>query len=240
MRQRVTVTDLGLIPYAEAWQRQQEKLDRLTQHKLEGTPNEHRHELFLCEHPPVITLGKSGQETNLLLSPEFLSEKGISFVHTNRGGDITYHGPGQLVGYPVLDLEYFYTDIKRYMRELEEVIIRSIAEYGIIGYRIDDATGVWVDSVTDGQPKKIAALGVRTSRWVTMHGFALNVDNDLRPFQYIVPCGISDKGVTSLKAEVQNTKYDVQMSDVKRLLLEKFTDVFQVDLAFTSSLDLNS
>lgn len=236
MRQRVTVTDLGLIPYTEAWQRQQDLLDERTANKLAGIPNSDKHILVLCEHPPVITLGKSGAEANLLLAPEFLEEKGIEFIHTNRGGDITGHNPGQLVGYPILDLEYFYTDIKRYMRDLEEVIIRTLSAYGVSGYRIEDATGVWVDSVTDGKPKKIAALGVRTSRWVTMHGFALNVDNDLSLFQYMVPCGISDKGVTSLKFEVRDTKFEVRMDEVKKVVLEKFAEVFNVDLVFYSNI----
>jgi lipoyl(octanoyl) transferase len=230
MREQVTLSDLGLIRYADALRVQQEKQDQLTHNKLNGHSNRGAHFLYICEHPPVITLGKSGEAKNLLLSRELLEEKGIEFYPASRGGDITYHGPGQIVGYPVLDLELFFTDIKKYMRLLEEVIMLSIAEFGLKGFRIEDATGVWVDSAIDGKPRKIAAFGVKMSRWVTMHGFALNVDTDLSYFDYIVPCGIPDKGVTSLREELRIKNYELRMDDVKRIVLDNFSKVFDVQL----------
>ncbi len=240
MGEKVTLSDLGLTRYAEVLQVQQEKLEQLTQNKLQGISNKDSHFLFLCEHHPVITIGKSGEEQHLLMDESFLKENGVDFFHTNRGGDITFHGPGQIVGYPVMDLELFFTDIKKYMRLLEEVIIQTIAHYGLEGFRIDDATGVWVKSNIDGQEKKIAAFGVKMSRWVTMHGFALNVNTDLSYFNYIVPCGIADKGVTSMNYELKIKNYELEMEDVKKVLTEKFAAVFNVQWLIKQSAILNS
>jgi lipoyl(octanoyl) transferase len=178
--------------------------------------------LLLCEHPPVITLGKSGNTKNLLVTPEELSARGATYVPTNRGGDITFHGPGQLVVYPVIDLENFFTDISRYMRSLEEAVIRTLGSYGINAGRMDGLTGVWL---TDGTPRKICAMGVKTSRWVTMHGLALNVNVDLAFFDLIVPCGINDKAVTSMKKETGAT---YAMGDVKRRLTQDLVSVFDM------------
>ncbi len=206
--QKVTIRDLGVVKYVDALAIQTQKFNELIDRKLHGQSNTDEHVLFLCEHHPVITLGKAANEQNILLSEAFLKEKGIDVFHISRGGDVTFHGPGQITGYPILDLEYFSSDIKLYMRMLEEVMIQTIAEYGIAGYRIPDATGVWVDAKSDKQPKKIAAFGVKTSRWVTMHGFALNVTVDLNYFNYIHPCGFTDKGVTSIQNELGGNGYD--------------------------------
>ena len=178
--------------------------------------------LLFVEHPHVYTLGKSGHETNLLANENKLKEINATYVKVNRGGDITYHGFGQVVGYPILDLENFYTDIHRYMRDLEEVIIRTIAEYGLIGERSPGETGVWFDV---GKPyaRKICALGVKASRWVTIHGFALNVNTDMKYFDYIIPCGISDKQVTSMKRELEK---EVDYEEVKEKIKKHFVDVF--------------
>ena len=185
--------------------------------------DETRHHLLLLEHPPVYTLGKSGHMENVLLSNEQLEGKQIEFFHTNRGGDITFHGPGQLVGYPVLDLERFYTDIGRYLRNLEEVIIRTIAEFGLKGDRSPGETGVWLDPHLKGKERKICAMGVKCSRWITMHGFALNVNTDLGYFEHIIPCGIRDKHVTSISRELG---HDVSMDEVKTILKKHFSEVF--------------
>lgn len=189
---------------------------------LETTQN---HLLFV-EHPHVYTLGKSGHIENLLASQDFLSQIKASFVKTNRGGDITYHGPGQLVGYPILDLDNFKPDIHLYMRNLEEVIIKTIADYGLKGVRSQGETGVWLDV---GKPyaRKICAMGVKASRWVTMHGFALNVNTDLKYFEYIIPCGIKDKAVTSLEREL-NQK--ASMQEVKEKVKNHFSEVFKVEI----------
>ena len=178
------------------------------------------------EHPHVYTLGKSGHEENLLANEAKLKEINATYVKVNRGGDITYHGFGQIVGYPILDLENFYTDIHRYMRDLEEVIIRTIAEYGLKGERSDGETGVWLDV---GKPyaRKICAMGVKASRWVTIHGFALNVNTDMRYFEYIIPCGITDKQVTSLKRELEQ---EVDYEEVKQKIKKHFVDVFGCEL----------
>ena len=182
--------------------------------------------LIFVEHPHVYTLGKSGDEENMLANEEMLKEIEATFVKTNRGGDITYHGPGQLVGYPILDLETLKPDIHLYMRNLEEVIIRTIAEYGLKGERSPGETGVWLDV---GKPyaRKICAMGVKASRWITMHGFALNVNSDLRYFEYIVPCGIKDKAVASLNRELG---YDLEMDEVKQFVKKHFEEVFETEL----------
>ncbi len=206
----VIFKDLGLISFKKAWDYQTELFESIISTKLENrdrekkglTPEKTKNYLLFCEHPHTYTLGKSGKETNLLASQKNLESQGIDYYKINRGGDITYHGPGQLVCYPILDLENFFTDIGKYMRLLEEVVIQTLKKYDINGYRISKQTGVWVDSKQDKKPMKICAMGVKTGRWVTMHGIALNVFTDLNYFKNIVPCGISDKGVTSMKEEI--------------------------------------
>ena len=225
--QKIKVHDLGIIKYADALDIQTIKFNELINNKINERSNSDAHFLYLCEHQPVITLGKAANQQNILLSEDFLKEKGIDVVAINRGGDVTFHGPGQITGYPILDLDFFTSDLKVYMRMLEEVMILTIASYGIEGYRIEDATGVWVNSRQDNQPKKIAAFGVKTSRWITMHGFALNVDVDLNYFNYINPCGFTDKGVTSIKNEIGN---EVDIDEVKQVLLDNFAKVFEAYL----------
>ncbi len=186
-----------------------------------------RHYLLFCEHPPVYTLGKSGNKENILISEEEMEAKGIAYFPTNRGGDITFHGPGQLVGYPILDLERFYTDIGKYLRALEEVIILSLAAYGIKGERSPGETGVWIEPGVEGKERKICAMGVRCSRWITMHGFAFNVNTDLHYFNYIVPCGIKNKQVTSLQKELG---YPVSMQDANEKVKGAFEKIFDCNL----------
>ena len=196
---------------------------------LPALANEHptRHYLLFVEHPPVYTLGKSGKADHVLINDVERKHKGIEFFHTNRGGDITFHGPEQIVGYPILDLEKFYTDIGRYLRDLEEVIIRSLAEYSINAGRSEGETGVWIDADIKGKERKICAMGVRCSRWVTMHGFALNVNTDLSYFNHIIPCGIQNKKVTSIKEESGKM---VDMEDVKAKIKKHFSQVFDADI----------
>lgn len=186
-----------------------------------------RHHLLFVEHPPVYTLGKSGKMEHVLINEKEREQKGIAFFQTNRGGDITFHGPGQIVGYPILDLEKFYTDIGRYLRELEEVIILTLAEYGVAAGRSKGETGVWLDPGLKGQERKICAMGVRCSRWITMHGFALNVNTDLSYFNYIVPCGIQNKKVTSLQQELGR---ELPLGEVKQKLKRNFEQVFSVEV----------
>lgn len=185
------------------------------------------HHLLTVRHPHVYTLGKSGHMENLLVNNHELQELGVQFYKTNRGGDITYHGPGQLVAYPILDLEQFYTDLGKYMRNLEEVIIRTIAEYGIDSGRLEGSTGVWLDADNPQKARKICAMGVKCSRWVTIHGLALNMNTDLSFFGHIVPCGISDKGVTSIAKELGK---EVDEAEVERIFLEKFAEVFESEI----------
>jgi lipoyl(octanoyl) transferase len=185
------------------------------------------HHLLFCEHPPVFTLGKSGHMANVLLSENEMEEKEIEFFKTNRGGDITFHGLQQVVGYPILDLEKFYTDIGKYLRGLEEVIILTIAEYGIKGDRSKGETGVWIEPGIPGRERKICAMGIRCSRWVTMHGFALNVNTDLSYFNNIIPCGIINKQVTSVEKELGHT---VDFMEIKKKLTKNFGTVFNVDI----------
>lgn len=211
----VTFKHLGLIDYQEAWDLQEKLLQEVVALKISNrssdrplpTPNY----LLFCEHPHVYTLGKSGDAGNLLLNEGQLAAFGARFFKTNRGGDITYHGPGQIVGYPILDLENFFTDIHRYLRAIEEAVINTLADYGLKSGRIEGLTGVWLDYHQDprAKPRKICALGVKTSRWVTMHGFAFNVNTDLSYFEHIIPCGIEDKAVTSLAKEL-GSKQDTE------------------------------
>ncbi|WP_276089464.1 lipoyl(octanoyl) transferase LipB [Pedobacter sp. JY14-1] len=202
---KVIYTDWGLIDYEMAWEQQEALLNEVvavkTRNRLEGLASETPNHLIFCEHPHVYTLGKSGHPENLLLDEQGLKDKQAAYYKINRGGDITYHGPGQIVGYPILDLENFFTDIHLYLRTLEEAVILTLADYGIASSRYPGYTGVWLDADKENA-RKICAMGVRCSRWVTMHGFALNVNADLSYFSHIVPCGIDDKAVTSIAAEL--------------------------------------
>ena len=209
---KTIVTDWNLVPYAEAWQRQTEWFDNLILAKQKGEDYENR--IIMCEHPHVYTLGRSGKENNMLLTEAQLEKIGATLYHIDRGGDITYHGPGQLVCYPILNLEEFGLGLKEYVHVLEEAVIRVCESYGISAGRLEKATGVWLEGNTP-RARKICAIGVRSSHFVTMHGLALNVNTDLRYFSYIHPCGFIDKGVTSLRQELG---YDLPMSEVKQRL----------------------
>lgn len=231
--QQVKFKDLGLIDYKEAWDYQEALFNEIVNAKLANrnlTPAEQsapKHYLLFCEHPHVYTLGKSGLPEHMLMDEKGLSEKNATFYKINRGGDITYHGPGQIVGYPIFDLDHFFTDIHKYLRFLEEAIILTLAEYNIVAGRVDGQTGVWIDGSIPGKARKIAAMGVRCSRWVTMHGFAFNVSPDLDYFNNIIPCGISDKAVTSL---VEETTMPVEMQEVKEKLKKHLCALFEMKL----------
>jgi lipoyl(octanoyl) transferase len=234
MKQQVLVRDLHQIEYGKALELQellmQDNLAWKKKGRDESIPVSDiptRNHLLFCEHPPVYTLGKSGKMEHVLLSAEEISARGIGFYPTNRGGDITFHGPGQIVGYPIIDLEKWYTDIGVYLRNLEEVIIRSLADYGLTAGRSAGETGVWLDAVEPARARKICAMGVRCSRWVTMHGFALNVNTDLGYFNHIVPCGIRDKAVTSLGKEL---RYPVPLDSVRTKIIHYFGEVFQCEM----------
>lgn len=237
MNKFVEVIDLKNMDYKEAWDFQeelfQETLSIKSKNFRSGTSMPTPNSFLFVEHPHVYTLGKSGHHENLLVSEEKLNTIGAKFYKINRGGDITYHGPGQIVGYPILDLENFFTDINKYLRLLEEMIILTLEEYNIKAERSKGETGVWLDVGTPFA-RKICAIGVRASRWVTMHGFALNVNTDLGYFDYMIPCGIKDKAVTSLKAELlrNGTKFDEQVliEEVKVKLLKHFLDLFEANI----------
>ena len=226
----ITVEDLGILSFASALEVQEDYFYKIISEKKANRQKEqptptHNFLLFV-EHKPVYTLGKSGDIQHLLLDQNGLKEKEIEFYKTNRGGDITFHGLGQIVGYPILDLDNFFTDIHKYLRFLEEIIIKTLAEYGLTATRSKGETGVWLDAETPFA-RKICALGVRASRWVTMHGFALNVNTDLTYFEHIVPCGIKGKGVTSLKAELGK---EISVNQVKEKLVKHFLDLFEAEL----------
>ena len=227
-QQKVVFQDLGLIDYKEAWDYQEQlfqaTIDLKKQNKKEGLDASTTSYLLFCEHSHVYTLGKSGDEKNLLVNEAYLKSRGASFYKINRGGDITYHGPGQIVGYPILDLECFFTDIHKYLRFLEDVIIKTMADYGMEGQRSEGETGVWLDVGTP-RARKICAFGVRCSRWVTMHGWAFNVNCDLDYFGNIVPCGISDKTVTSMQKELGKT---LDIKEVKQKIKRYFEETFTV------------
>ena len=245
-KQLVTFKDLGIVNYKTAWDYQETLLQENVALKsanakagnntlvIAGEDKEAftklptTHYLLLCEHPPVYTLGKSGHPENILISQTEMQQQGIEFYKTNRGGDITFHGPQQIVGYPIIDLEKFYTDIGRYLRELEEVIILTLAEYDIAGRRSTGETGVWIEPDVNGKERKICAMGVRCSRWITMHGFALNVNTNLGYFDNIIPCGIENKKVTSMQKELDGT---VDMEEVKEKIKRNFEQVFNVSLS---------
>lgn len=225
-REDIVVCHLGRVPYEPTWTLQQEVQARLISAKRASPPEEVPHVLLLLEHPHVYTLGKSGEADNLLASDDRLDAIDATFHRIDRGGDITYHGPGQLVGYPLFDLDRFFTDIGRYLRALEEVVLRSCAEYGVTGRRVDGRTGVWVGPDAGGPERKICAMGVRCSRWVTMHGFALNVTTDLDYFDHIVPCGIRDRGVTSL---VEESDESMTVDEVSQPIVSHFSEIFDAD-----------
>ena len=231
MNKQVIVKDLGNKDYKETWDYQESLFEEIvaqkTNNKANGTNLPTTNYFLFVEHPHVYTLGKSGHIENLLIDEEGLKNKGATFYKINRGGDITYHGPGQIVGYPILDLENFFTDIHKYLRSLEEVIIRTLSDYGLKGERSEGETGVWLDVGTPFA-RKICAMGVRCSRWVTMHGFALNVNTDLGYFDNIIPCGIRGKAVTSLDVELAKDKVDTQ--EVKQRILTHFKEIFEATL----------
>lgn len=244
-RQPIIFRDLGQMDYQSAWNYQEDLLrdnvriktirrnhedrasDKPSGSQTNISDETTRHYLLFVEHPPVYTLGKSGNIGNVLLSQENLKARGIEFYHTNRGGDITFHGPQQIVGYPILDLEKFYTDIGRYLRNMEEAIIVTLHEYGIESGRSPGETGVWIDPDIPGKERKICAIGVRSSRWITMHGFALNVNTNLDYFNFIIPCGIQNKQVTSMQKELGRP---VDFNEVKDRLKRNFALVFDAEL----------
>jgi lipoyl(octanoyl) transferase len=227
--QKVKFIDLGLIDYKQAWDYQEKLFAEVVDKKVANrTLPENEQEttdnfLLFCEHPHVYTLGNTGDKEHLLISENQLKEKNATYYKINRGGDITYHGPGQIVGYPILDLDNFFTDIHKYLRFLEEMVIRTLAEYGLTAERSAGETGVWLDASNPAKARKICALGVRASRWVTMHGFALNVNVDLNYFGNIIPCGIVDKAVTSLDKELGRK---VDEEEVKQKLKKHFSELF--------------
>jgi lipoyl(octanoyl) transferase len=242
--QEIIYEDLGTMQYQQAWDYQEKLLtnnvhiksaartSEMPKNTVDGDPLapdnlDTKNYLLFVEHPPVYTLGKSGHIQNLLISEEERTAKRIQFFKINRGGDITFHGPGQVVGYPILDLEKFYTDIGRYLRNIEEVIILTLAEYGLNGQRSPGETGVWLDPNVPGKERKICAIGVRCSRWITMHGFALNVNTELEYFNYIIPCGIQNKKVTSIQNELGK---QLSMGEVKEKVKKNFAEVFGVSL----------
>jgi lipoyl(octanoyl) transferase len=208
MNRKIIFQDLGLISYEQAWTYQEKIFGELIAAKSAEKQLEANNFLLFCEHSHVYTLGKSGKDSNLLLNEEMLKQKGVSFFRTNRGGDITYHGPGQIVGYPIIDLERFKLGIRKYIMLLEEAVILLLAEYGINSSRMESASGVWLSADDPGNARKICAIGVRSSRYVTMHGFAFNVNTELDYYNFINPCGFTDKGVTSMEKEL-NARQDM-------------------------------
>jgi lipoyl(octanoyl) transferase len=217
--------DLNSIEYKKAWDYQEQTMESIISAKKEGkeVPS---NKLIFCEHPHVYTLGKSGAQNNLLINQDFLDRINATYFKSNRGGDITYHGPGQIVGYPIFDLEQFGFQVKKYIEILEEAIIKTIAEWGIEGHRLEGATGVWLDIDKPGQTRKICAMGVRVSRWVTMHGFALNDNTQLDYFNHINPCGFVDKGVTSMEKELGKK---LNFEEVKEVLKAKLAEEFNLN-----------
>ena len=228
--QKAYFQDIGLIEYKKAWVFQEELFNKTlrvkSKNRNEGTNIKTENHLIFCEHPHVYTLGNSGNKENLLVNENYLKSRGASFYKTNRGGDITYHGPGQIVGYPIFDLDNFFNDIGKYLRLLEESIILTIKEYGLVGERSKGETGVWIN-VGKPNARKICALGVKTSRWVSMHGFAFNINTDLSYFENIIPCGINDKQVTSLEKELGEK---INLEKVKEQLKSNIELVFQLTL----------
>ena len=233
INKKVIFQHLGLIDYQQAWDYQERIFAEVIAQKIANRKAEQELQkptsnyLLFCQHPHVFTLGKSGLPENLLLDENELKAKQASYYHINRGGDITYHGPGQIVGYPILDLDNFFTDIHQYLRYLEEAVIRTLADYHVDAGRIDGLTGVWIDHIHQKNPRKICAIGVKSSRWVTMHGFAFNVNTDLSYFDYIIPCGIADKAVTSLAQELGTS---LPLPEVEAKLKTHLADLFGMEL----------
>ena len=231
MSTTIQYKDLGSIEYKEAWEYQESLFNNILSNKInngkqsEKTQIENDNILVFCEHPNVFTLGKSGMDNNLLINDEFLQKINASFFKTNRGGDITYHGPGQIVAYPIFDLEKFNLGVKEYIHKLEDVIINTLSEYNIQSERLNGATGVWLDTNIPGKARKICAIGVKASRYVTMHGFAFNINTDLSYFNHINPCGYTDKSVTSLSKELNK---NIDIKEVKSKLLNHFANSFKV------------
>jgi len=234
LNKQTNFIDLGLVDYQKAWDYQTDLFNKILNIKSENRnrPSNEQHTtsnfLIFCEHPHVYTLGKSGDEKNLIVNGSDLPSIGANFYHINRGGDITYHGPGQIVVYPVIDLENFFTDIHQYMRTLEEGVIQTLKEFNLEAGRIKGLTGVWLDTDAPQKARKICAMDVKTSRWVTMHGLALNVNTDLSYFNNIVPCGITDKAVTSMQKEL-NSSLDFEA--VKNVLKSKLASLFEMQLS---------
>ena len=230
MNKKVSFRDLGLIDYKQCWDFQEELFAEIlavkSSNRKENKKVSTKNHLIFCEHPHVYTLGKSGDEKNLLVNEDYLKSRGATFHKINRGGDITYHGPGQIVGYPILDLDNFFTDIHKYLRFLEEAVILTLKEYGLESERSPGETGVWFDVGTP-KARKICALGVKSSRWVTMHGFAFNVNSDLSYFGNIIPCGITDKSVTSLQKELVMA---VDMNEVRNKLKAHLVELFEMEI----------
>lgn len=234
INKKVSFIHLGMIDYQKAWDFQEDIFNKTVQIKIKNRNIEDKNKeeitpnyLLFCQHPHVFTLGKSGKENHLLLNEKGLEDANATFYKINRGGDITYHGPGQIVGYPILDLDNFFTDIHKYLRLLEEAVILTLKDYGIAAGRIEGLTGVWIDYEKQVNPRKICALGVKSSRWVTMHGFAFNVNTNLSYFNNIVPCGIPDKAVTSLQ---QETGKEQPIHEVEEILKKYIVQLFDMEI----------
>ena len=229
---KIILRDIGKSSFSDAWEYQEDIFKKIIDQKIKNRSNENKMEtnnfLIITEHDPVYTIGKSGNISNLLLNDYEMKTQGIEFYKINRGGDITYHGPGQIMGYPIIDLDNFFTDINLYLRKLEEVIINTLKSYDLEGFTIKVETGVWVKD-NNGLSKKVCAFGIRASRWVTMHGFSFNVNPELNYFKNIIPCGITDKGVTSV-SELKNRI--IEMNEIKQILYKNFAESFSAKLVF--------
>ena len=229
---KIILRDIGKSSFSDAWEYQEDIFKKIIDQKIKNRSNENKMEtnnfLIITEHDPVYTIGKSGDISNLLLNDDEMKTQGIEFYKINRGGDITYHGPGQIMGYPIIDLDNFFTDINLYLRKLEEVIINTLKSYDLEGFTIKGETGVWVKD-NNGLSKKVCAFGIRASRWVTMHGFSFNVNPELNYFKNIIPCGITDKGVTSV-SELKNRI--IEMNEIKQILYKNFAESFNAKLVF--------
>jgi lipoyl(octanoyl) transferase len=229
---KIILRDIGKSSFSDAWNYQEDIFKKIIDQKIKNRSNENKMEtnnfLIITEHDPVYTIGKSGDISNLLLNDDEMKTQGIEFYKINRGGDITYHGPGQIMGYPIIDLDNFFTDINLYLRKLEEVIINTLESYDLEGFTIKGETGVWVKD-NNGLSKKVCAFGIRASRWVTMHGFSFNVNPELNYFKNIIPCGITDKGVTSVSELINR---NIEMNEIKQILYKNFAESFSAKLVF--------
>jgi lipoyl(octanoyl) transferase len=229
---KIILRDIGKSSFSDAWEYQEDIFKKIIDQKIKNRSNENKMEtnnfLIITEHDPVYTIGKSGDISNLLLNDDEMKTQGIEFYKINRGGDITYHGPGQIMGYPIIDLDNFFTDINFYLRKLEEVIINTLESYDLEGFTIKGETGVWVKD-NNGLSKKVCAFGIRASRWVTMHGFSFNVNPELNYFKNIIPCGITDKGVTSVSELINR---NIEMTEIKQILYKNFAESFSAKLVF--------